>query len=938
MAADPNQDLRHRRDEILEQLLDLPETERAGFLAGQADLDAQTRAEIEHVLAAAHGMSDEFLGGHVPESPTRLAPGTTLGRYVLEGAVGFGGMSAVYAAHDPAVDRSVAVKVLVPLADDQAWRERFFRELRILGRITHDHVVRVYDFGEDRGLLYLVTERLEGEDLGKAIAGGRTGDVQRKIDVARQIATALRDVHAVGIVHRDLKPANIFVTLSGRVKLIDFGISRSNDGRGVTDAGMVAGTPEYMAPERLSAGTASPLIDIYSYGVLLYELFTGGRLKPSSNSGHQVEAHPAFAASFPPDVPSDIFNLIFRASARDPLTRPQSFDEILQRLSSVQDQPSARDQAIGPAVAASWTRMRIAAATAVLTVALLAVVGWWYQRRVESLQVEPLPNLSFEQATSMPAEETFPNLSPDGRWLLFDSLAPGNSDIFLQAVGGGTPINLTKDSLSDEYEGAFSPDGEMIAFRSDRDGGGLFLMGRTGESAKRLTRAGYHPAWSPDGKRIATSTEYAYDPTERARAGQLLVVDAASGQQNVLVNSDAVQPHWSPHGQRIAYWAVEQSNRWRDIWTVSVADGTRTRITNDEALDWNPVWSPSGRYLYFLSNRSGAMNAWRIAVDEDTGNVRGSPELLTLPASTVIQLSISASGYLAYSTALQEFSVWRSAFDQTKESLQGSATPLIDSTRNWRAPAVSQDGQWVALISAPPTKEDIWIVRADGTGLTQLTNDLSFDRGPAWSPDGRRLAFYSNRERNQQIWLINADGSGLRRVTDEPGQGLVGPLWSPDGTQILATRQDANELVVFNPDQPWSTQKPRRIAGISGATSTAAFNWEKESQKIWAIGTSSARALRAFDLQSATWGESYAGIRWFSPLASAHKAVASPGNGQILLLMRESGERKVLFSSPTNSTPEGVVSADGRTLYFTQRRLAGDIFVGRPAGQPSAGR
>jgi serine/threonine protein kinase len=143
--------------------------------------------------------------------PPQLAPGTTLGRYVIERLIGSGGMGAVYAARDPAVDRSVAIKVLHSVAHDVEWRERFFTELRILGKIDNEHVVRVYDFGEANDLLYLVTELLHGEDLSQAIAAGHLAGIERKLDVARQIASALRDVHAAGIVHRDLKPANIFI-------------------------------------------------------------------------------------------------------------------------------------------------------------------------------------------------------------------------------------------------------------------------------------------------------------------------------------------------------------------------------------------------------------------------------------------------------------------------------------------------------------------------------------------------------------------------------------------------------------------------------------------------------------------------------------------------------------------------------------------------------
>src|SRR5262249_22218380 len=190
----------------------------------------------------------------------------------VDAVIGSGGMSAVYRAQDPVIDRPVAIKVLLPSGADADRTQRFFDELKLLGAIRHDHVVRVYDFGEVRGLPYLVMELLESEDLAHAIAAQRCGDLARKLDIARQLAAALKDVHAAGILHRDVKPANVFLETAGRVKLMDFGIART-DGPHATHASVLCGTPEYLAPEQIRGQPATQLSDVYSYGVLLVELF-----------------------------------------------------------------------------------------------------------------------------------------------------------------------------------------------------------------------------------------------------------------------------------------------------------------------------------------------------------------------------------------------------------------------------------------------------------------------------------------------------------------------------------------------------------------------------------------------------------------------------------------------------------------------------------------
>src|SRR5262249_10988486 len=162
-------------------------------------------------------------------------------------------------------------------------------------------------------------------------------------------------------------------------------------------------------------------------------------------------------------------------------------------------------------------------------------------------------------------------------------------------------------------------DGEQIAFRSERNGGGIFVMGATGESVRRLADFGHNPAWSPDGKQIVFGAAEAQDSPDRYGSdSQLWVVNASNGEKRQLTkpNSlpDAVQPNWSPHGHRIAYWASHGGQR--DIWTVSADGADPVAVTQDLALDWSPVWSPDGNYLYFASDRGGSMNLWRVRIDE----------------------------------------------------------------------------------------------------------------------------------------------------------------------------------------------------------------------------------------------------------------------------------------------------------------------------------
>lgn len=237
---------------------------------------------------------------------------------------------------------------------------------------------------------------------------------------------------------------------------------------------------------------------------------------------------------------------------------------------------------------------------------------------------------------------------------------------------------------------AFAPDGESIAFRSERDGGGIFVMGRTGESVRRVAARGFWPAWFPDGRRLVFGGNGPPGPESIATVeSDLSVVEATGGEARTLVSGYyATQPRVSPHGLRVAYWAVRsdaKTERYnRDIWTVDAKGGNAVRATSDPANDWNPVWSPDGRWLYFISNRSGSMNLWRVAIDESTGTTSGEPQPITAPAPYVAHFSLSADGRIAaYAAVLNTGNMAHVDFDSR------SGTVVARSRRLRRAPAIS---------------------------------------------------------------------------------------------------------------------------------------------------------------------------------------------------------------------------------------------------------
>jgi len=344
-------------------------------------------------------------------------------------------------------------------------------------------------------------------------------------------------------------------------------------------------------------------------------------------------------------VPLELDRAIRRCLAKEPDRRYQTATDLRNDLEELQQQvasdpgPSVRRS--GPVLrrATGWLRPRrrlVAAAALILLIAAAGAAVYWRSSWFAGGSSAPT-RFEFTQLTTQPGVEWFPSISPDGEWVVYAGDAGARRHLFLQRVGGQNPQDISgTDSTADDDQPAFSPDGKRIAFRSSRDGGGLFVMGMTGEEVARVSRTGFRPTWSPDGKQLAFTIESVeLNPQNAARLSELWTVDVETGVAHLFPGLDAVMPSWSPHNRRIAYTGRMERDQFQhlDLWTIPIAGGVPSRVLDDLPNDWSPTWSPDGRYLYFSSDRGGSMNLWRVRIDESSGRRLGEPEPLTTPAT-----------------------------------------------------------------------------------------------------------------------------------------------------------------------------------------------------------------------------------------------------------------------------------------------------------------
>lgn len=768
-------------ERLFHSAMSRPREERGSYLKAACGGDAELMREVESLVGQEAGI-DSLLehgaaGRHGLLSP-EYAPGTMIGPYRVEEAIGAGGMGEVYRAHDPRMGRDVAIKVA-----GARFSDRFSSEVRAVAALNHPNICQIYDVGPN----YFVMELCEGETLAERLTRGEIS-YSEAVEYGIQIAGALSAAQARGVVHRDLKPANIMLTGSG-VKLLDFGLAKrmapstGGDLPGIagpvaTEAGAIIGTAAYMSPEQAEGKPVDARTDVFSFGAVLYEMVSGRRAFRGESSAATLSAvlneEPA-----PLDdaIPRDLGKLIARCLRKRAESRPRNMSDIKEVLEDLRNETTP-ERATPARLPAQGMRAR-----RILWPALAALSAFAFGGAFVYLHLADKPDASAKVAhlTSYAGQEISPSFSPDGSQVAFswNGEKQDNFDIYVKLVSGGPPLRLTSHAQRD-HSPAWSPAGDQIAFIRD---GFLYLISPLGGPERKLTKASISLSWSPDGKYIAFS-----DWGPDSSPPSIYVVSVATGERRRVTDPKVGMYGgdrfcaYSPDGKSLA---VLRHLTWMgEIFVLPLANhvpsGQPRILTNGSVIPMGLAWTPDGKEVVYSSNRGGRTALWRLSVSPgaEPRRIPGTEE------GTQVTISRGPSPRLAYMRFDFNWNIWHASITE-KGNIAAVPRPLIVSTGVQTDPRFSPDGKRIVFSSDRSDNRELWVAESTGANPVQLTNFAGARTAgaPRWSPDSSQIAFDSTDGRSWDIYVIDAGGGAPRRLTDSTAQ-VVRPSWSRDGRWI----------------------------------------------------------------------------------------------------------------------------------------------------------
>lgn len=727
-----------------------------------------------------------------------MTPGSRLGTYEIVGLLGAGGMGEVYRAHDPRLNRDVAIKVLPDVATSDPDRvQRFSREAQAIAALNHRNIAAIYDIAEDAGHRFLVLELIEGETLADRLRRGRV-PIDEAVSITQQILGALDAAHEKEICHRDLKPANVKIDPEGTVKVLDFGLAKflspqaSRDGQlsqsptitvAGTYPGVILGTAGYMSPEQAKGFEADRRSDLFSVGCILYELLTGNAAFDGETPADilaSVLKSDADLTQLPPTLNPRLAEILARCLEKNPKKRWQSAADLRSEIEST----IGRGATVVLRAAPPSLARRLGWIGAALVAGLMigGPVAW-------SLKPDAQRSITRFQI-ALPAGQQLTNvgrrilaLSDDGQTLVYVA----NERLFVRKMADPEPHEIVGSASKESVmEPAISPDGTMVAYWSDQTLKKISLAGGTPVTLCRASGI-FGISWGPDWIVFGQGT------------GGVMRVAPNGGEPLLIAKADSDElfayPQMLPDGKSLLF----SRKALRDGWDsgeaiVQTADGRRHVVLKGGAA---AQYLDSGHLVYAVSGvlRAVPFDFQSLKVHPATvpvieGVRRGAAAGASTGAAQFVYARNGTAAYVpgpieATRSGVRDIAIW---------DRNGKMKPIGLGPAPIRTPRVSPDGKFIAFDMVDDRDASVWIYELDGnTAMRRLTFE-GRSRTPVWSPDSKFLIFQSNRDDNVErdgLFLQRADGSGIaeRVTTAAPGANHIPQSWSQDGEHVLFSAQ-----------------------------------------------------------------------------------------------------------------------------------------------------
>lgn len=968
-------------EEIYHDVLDIPSPERCRFLQNSCGEDFELRSEVESLLSF-ENITDNLIDS-TPESlinevfaekPKIELIGSQINQYKLLSLLGEGGMGAVYLAYDTKLERKVAIKFL----SDKFPKEgnglsRFFLEAKSSSALNHPNIITIHEIGEVNNKPFIATEFIDGITL-KDFLTNNNHKLSDILDIALQIASALGSAHKAGIIHRDIKPENVMIRRDGIVKVLDFGLAKLSqpdnqfetvskmNSRFSTVHGLILGTPQFMSPEQARGKKVDIRTDIWSFGVLLYQMLSG-KLPFQGETTSDVIASILKSEPLPLSqfVSADLENIVFKALEKNSNERYQSIDEFYDEIKLIRRELEFENKTetlnfrvsnsiksdkntnlkinqltdghsgfysskislyMGQTVSKAREFPVFASFVLVAFISVIAGFGIGISKlnstpvnQINTFQQMKLSKLTFDgTATNIVA------VSPDGKYIVYALRKENKQKLMMRQVATSSIVQLLPAADVSYLGLVFSPDGNYVYYTvSENNSSNLYEIPALGGNPRKLiNNVDGKISFSPNGNQLAF-----------IRSGtSLIITDLKTRSEQILGNSNNnetfVLAEWKPDGKSILTSVYSSLDTKFYLTEVSAVDGSKKQISSQWLSIHGLAWLPdeSGVIVLGRDTETKFSQIWQVPYPE------GKPERITNDLSTYVGLSLTADGKSAVSLKQENlYNIWVSSIKNTA----GLRKITIEEGRDEGLSGLSwtTDGKIVYTVR---TKDsfDIWSINSDGNGNRQLTFEQGTNFDPAVSPDGKYIVFTSNRTGKSILWKMDIDG-GNQTVLAESENSNDDANFTPDGKYIIYRKTDSNRIATIwkinvvdkLPIQLTETDSGRPAVSPDGKFFACQYG-SGESAKVAVVSIDGGKPDKIYDF----------------PLVLKSKVFRWSADGNSLIYIDKQDRTNNLWSQPLSNLPPKQLTffesgqierfdltSDGQNIAFSRGIESSDVVL-----------